>query len=59
MKNHREKHENPPRNFYSMVPIIDGIDSYLAKSKYHLTIKKSCMYAFLRSPDSLGLAARL
>ena len=34
----------------SMTPIMHGIDSYSARSIYHLTIKKLCMYSFLQSP---------
>ena len=34
-----------------MLPIVHGIDSYSAISTYHLTIKKPCTYAFLRSLD--------
>ena len=48
--------ENPPGNFCSMLPIIHGIDSYSARSKCYLAIKKPCMY---KKPDFWGLAARL
>ena len=34
-----KKHENPPENLCSILPIMHGIDSYSARSKYHLTIK--------------------
>ena len=36
-----KKHKNPPGNFCPMLPIMHGIDSYSAGSKYHLTIKKT------------------
>ena len=45
-----KKHESPPGNFCSMIPIMHDIDSYSARSKYHLTIKNPCIYAFLQSP---------
>ena len=34
-----KKHANPPGNFRSILPMINGTDSYSARSKYHLTIK--------------------
>ena len=43
-----KKHKNPLGNFCPRVPIMHAIDSCSARSKYHLTIKKPCMYAFLR-----------
>ena len=45
----KETHKNPPGNFCPRVPIMHGIDSYSARPKYHLTIKKPRMYTFLRS----------
>ena len=45
-----KKHKNPPGNFCLMVPFMHAIDFYSARSKYHLTIIKPRMYAFLRSP---------
>ena len=40
-------------------PMLHGIDSYLARPKYHLTIKKPGMYHFHDLPDFGGLTARL
>ena len=54
-----KKDENLPGKFYQRVPIMYGMYSYLARSMYYLTTKKPRMYAFLRSPDFGGLAARL
>ena len=34
-----KKHANPPGNFCSMLPIMHGIDSFSARSEYHLAIK--------------------
>ena len=34
-----KKHESSPGNFCLMLPIMHGIDSYSARSKYRLTIK--------------------
>ena len=45
-----KKHEYPHGNFCSVLRIMHGIDSYSARSKHHLTIKKPRMYAFLLSP---------
>ena len=38
---------------------MQGIDSYLARSKYHLTIKNLACTHFYGPPDSGGLVARL
>ena len=46
-----KKHESPPRNSYSMLPIMHGIDYYSEKSKYYLIIKKHCMYVFYTPSD--------
>ena len=46
-----KKHENPPENFCSVSPIMQGIDSYSARSKYYFTVKRMC--AFLTVPLSL------
>ena len=54
-KSIEKKQENPPDNFCSMLPIMHSIDSYSVRPKYHLTIKKPCMYAFLRSLDFSGV----
>ena len=54
-----KKHKNRPKNFCPSVPIMHGIDSYLARSKYYLTIKNIVCTHFYGSPDFGGLAARL
>ena len=51
------KHKNPPGNFCPRVPIMHSIDSYLARSKYHLTIKNLVCKHFYGPPDFGGLAA--
>ena len=53
----KKKHKNPPGNFCQRVSIMHPIGSCSASSKYHLTIKKPRMYAFLRPTDFGGLAA--
>ena len=35
-----KKHESPPGNYCSMSLIMHGINSYSARCKYHLTLKK-------------------
>ena len=44
---------------FAQVPVVHPTGFCLTRSKYHLTIKKPCVYTFLRSPDLGGLAARL
>ena len=39
MEKYGKKHENPPGNFYSVLPIMHAIDCYSARSEYHSTIK--------------------
>ena len=34
---------NPPENFCLLLPIMQGIDYYSARSKYHSTIEKPCL----------------
>ena len=46
-----KKHENPPRNFCSMLLIVHGMDYYLARSKYLFTIKNLvCTHFYAPSP---------
>ena len=54
-----KNNKNPPRNFCPRVPIMHGIDSYSARSKYHLTIKNLVSTHFYGPPDFRGLAAQL
>ena len=51
--------KNPPGYFCQRVPIMHLIDSYSAGTKYHLTIEKPRMCAFLWYPDFGGFVARL
>ena len=52
-----KKHKNPSENFCPGVPIMHPIGSCLARSKYHLTIKKLVCMHFYGPPDSGGLTA--
>ena len=47
-----KKHKNPFGNFCPGVPIMHLIGACLARSKYHLTIKKNIL-----TPDCRGLVA--
>ena len=62
MEKYKEETSPPPpplEIFCSMLPIMHGVDSYSVSSKYLLTIKKPCLYAFYGPPDFRGLAAQL
>ena len=39
MKKYGREHETLRGNFCSKLPIMHGVDSYLTRSKYRLTIK--------------------
>ena len=52
-----KKHKNPLVNFCPMVPTVHVIDSYSARSKYHVTIENLVCPHFYGALDAGGLAA--
>ena len=52
-----KRNKNPSVNFCPVVPTMQVIDSYLARSKYHVTIENLVCPHFYGAPDAECLAA--